>query len=116
MLVILNQSFDTLNEAVNWGTAHATAGKVDIFCIQITIPSFHHLWKSGVYKRLYKHYISWVNISSNKCWHEHIENKGNTVSFESDVEKDEERGNLDNLYLERNANYKIYSYGDNFQY
>ena len=40
-----------------------------------------------------------MQVSSNKCWHENIENKGNTVSFESDVEKDdEERGNLDNLY------------------
>ena len=61
MLVILNQSFDTLNEAVNWGTAHVTGGKVDIFCIQITIPSFHHLWKSGVYKRLY-HYKSIILV------------------------------------------------------
>ena len=43
LLVILNQSFDTLNEAVNWGTAHVTGGKVDIFCMQITTPSFHHL-------------------------------------------------------------------------
>lgn len=51
-----------------------------------------------------------MQVSSNKCWHEHIENKGNTVSFENDVEKDDgERSNLDNLYLERNANYIIYS-------
>ena len=114
MLVILNQSFDTLNEAVNWGTAHVTGGKVDIFCMQITTPSFHHLWNIWSLQKtvsLQEHYMSWMQVSSNKCWHGHIENKGNTVSFESDVEKDnEERGNLDNLHLEGNANYIIYSY------
>ena len=37
-LVILNQSFDILNEAVNWGKAHVFGGKGDIFCMQIIIP------------------------------------------------------------------------------
>lgn len=57
------------------------------------------IWSLQKTVSLQEHYISWMQVSSNKCWHENIENKGNTVSFESDVEKDdEERGNLDNLY------------------